>query len=138
MKLNQDPSTTKPHEHRWLATALAVGCVATAAAAPWWSQTIVWLAACRGAGVVSHGDKFGGPTRTLAHLATGGIVMLIVAAVSQIPFGPRADGDLMARACLIAMNACAGADILLFAWLRKGIVNPGSMEEPPDGTPDQQ
>ena len=128
----------KPHENRWLATSVAVAWVVTAAAGPWWNQLIVWLAACAAAGAVSRGQKFGGTLRTMAHLGTGGITMLMAATIAGAAAGTRPDGDLFMRACLIAMTACAAADVVLITWRGRGITPDIDMEEPEDDGQDRR
>ena len=73
--------------------------------------------------------------RMMTHLVTGGIVMFLTAALWQIGAVPRSSGDLLARACLIAMNAGAATDVLLIVWRGRGIGGAGDIDEPPDGGP---
>ena len=137
MNADQTRHRRKPHENRWLATAVAAACVATAAAAPWWNQLIVWLAASATAGVVSQSRRFGGPVRTMAHLSTGFIVMLTAAAIAGIA-GTDPGQELFMRAVLLAMNTCAAADVLLLAWLGRGIAPDIDAKEPSDDGADQR
>ena len=138
MSTDQTRTRRKLHENRWLATSVAVACVVTAAAAPWWNQLIVWLAACAAAGAVSRDQKFGGTLRTMAHLGAGGVIMLMAAAIAGDPAGTRPDTDLFMRACLIAMNACAAADVMLIAWLGRGIAPVSDIDEPGDDGPGER